>query len=146
MRFDLPDPMGTCYVSEGDEGAFLEVFQDWLVIPRAEIDARRISRHLHLPAPWTVADCTNPLSRGFGLTAEIHSTPLRALTQAWAKQFQEEGFAGVRYKVGHDPSQTRTAIALFHAAGEASWSFPVPESIGDDLINRIEATFGVRVR
>jgi hypothetical protein len=145
LRFDLAAPLGTCYLAEQDLGAFVEALQNaGALIPRAEIDARSIST-LSVPTAVTLADCTNPRARAFGITAEIHSSVDRAMTRAWAAAFERHGFGGVRYLVRHDPSQSFVAIALFSDAGEASWAITFTDPIDDDLIQRAENTFGIRV-
>jgi hypothetical protein len=143
MRFDLVPPHGTCYLAESAAGAFVEAFQG-LLIPRGTVDRRRLSR-LGVPRPMTLADCTQARARSFGITGEIHSSDDRATTQAWAAAFHGNGFDGVRYLVRHDPSQQRAGVALFGDAGEADWGYEPPEAIGDELIERVAAEFGIRV-
>jgi hypothetical protein len=144
MRFDLPPPNGACYLAEEDEGAFLEVFQDYLVVPRGIVAARRLSR-LVVPRAMTLADCTRPAARGAGVTAQVHSSGDRAMTQAWAAAFHASGFDGIRYFVSHDPSQQSIGIALFGDAGEVGRPHPTPEPIASDLIQRIEEKLAVFV-
>jgi hypothetical protein len=149
-RFDLAAPYGTCYTGEDDSGAFLEHFPDYvrnaLDIPGTEADASRLST-LSVPAQKRLADCTTPKVLGppLGLTAEIHVSDNRPLTQAWARVFHEAGFDGIRYRLSSDPSQGRIGIALFGTAGEADWPFNDPEPIPDDLLRRVEETWGVHV-
>lgn len=146
LRFDLAFPRGTCYLAEEDLGAFVEAFQDWTgtVIPRTEIDARRIAS-LRVPTPFRLADCTDPRVLRFGVTAEIHSSPERALTQAWAKALDLAGFNGVRFLVRHDPAQHRGGIALFGSAGEAPWHVDGIAAVPADLIDRARTRFGIEV-
>lgn len=145
-RFDLDRPRGTCYLAEEALGAFVEAFQHvGVIMPVAEIAARAISI-LSVPAEVTLADCTDPRSRAFGITGEIHSSPDRRLTQAWAAAFAAAGFGGVRYLVRHDPSQRRFGIALFGAAGEASWATGATRPIGDHLVREADRIFGILVR
>lgn len=79
------------------------------------------------------------------MTGELHTSIDRATTQAWAAAFSAHGFGGVRYVVRHDPSQSLIGIALFGEAGEATWSYPPPQPIGDELISHVEQAFGIRV-
>lgn len=147
LRFDLPFPMGTCYLAEEGIGAFVEAFQDWTgtIAPEEEISARRMSR-LAAPRPMTIADCTNARALAFGVTAEIHASPDRRLTQVWAAALAQEGFDGIRFFVRHDPAQQRVGIAVFGAAGEVSWPIQATTSITHDFISDVERQFGIRVR
>jgi hypothetical protein len=147
LRFDLAAPRGTCYLAEEAVGAFVEAFQDWsgTILPAAEVLTRRIST-LFVPDAVRLADCTNPRALAFGVTAEIHSSPDRSLTQLWAVAFAEAGFAGVGFFVRHDPAQQRRGIALFGQAGEASWPIASTSVIAAQLIIDVEARFGIRVQ
>jgi hypothetical protein len=146
MRFDLRPPAGTCYLAEQETGAFVEVFQELVdtAIPAREIRARRLST-LNVPFEITLADCTDPRALRFGVTAEIHSTPLRNPTQQWADALQAAGFGGIRYRVRHDPSQRHGAVAIFGSAGLATWPNAPAVEIDSALIAQVEATFNVRV-
>lgn len=147
LRFDLSFPSGTCYLAEEDLGAFVEAFQDWTgaILPAAELAARRLSK-LSVPHPMKIADCTDARALAFGVTAEIHSSPDRALTQAWATAFARQGFDGVRFLVRHDPAQLRTGIALFGPAGESSWPVRSTTAITPELLMNVEQQFGIKVR
>ena len=144
-RFDLSFPKGTCYLAEEEIGAFVEAFQDWTgtILPLEEVAARRIAR-LTVPTPMKIADCTRARALAFGVTAEIHASPDRALTQAWAAAFSRAGFDGVRFFVRHDPAQQRAGIALFGPAGEPSWPVRSSTEIGTDIITTMERQFGTR--
>jgi hypothetical protein len=148
-RFDLPDPNGTCYLAETATGAFVEVFQRWIAqripIPRSEIAARHGSE-LFVPRPVTLADCTHPRALEFGATGELHGTPDRELTQAWASAFHAAGFGGVRYLVSTAPAMDLVGIALFHVSGEAAWPVSSSGPISDAFLGEIERLFGVLVR
>jgi hypothetical protein len=146
LRFDLSSPRGTCYVAEEGLGAFVEAFQDWTgaILPVAELAARRLSL-LSVPHPMTIADCPNARALSFGVTAEIHSSPDRALTQAWASAFARDGFDGVRFFVRHDPAQLRTGVALFGLAGEIAWPARSTMAISAELLDNVEQQFGITV-
>lgn len=147
MRFDLTPPNGTCYLAEEDQGAFVEVFQDWMgsILPAAEVWTRRVST-LSVPRTLRLADCTNSQALAFGVTAEIHSSPDRELTQAWGAAFALAGFDGVRFFVRHDPAQQHAGIAVFGPVGEAAWPITATNVITADLIIDVETRFGIRVR
>jgi hypothetical protein len=146
-RFDLSAPKGTCYLAEQEAGAFVEVFQDWVssIVPYAEVEARLIST-LTVPRSMILADCTDPASLSFGVTAEIHTIADRTRTQPWAAAFDRAGYAGIRYLIRHDPSQQHFAIALFGSGGVASWPAPPPKDISAALLTSVEDTFRIRVR
>lgn len=144
-RFDLPAPMGTCHVAESPVGSFLEVFTDVRGIAEEEIHARRLSE-LHLPKRVRLADCTNPLARGFGCTGEIHTTIGYDLTQAWAEAFARAGFGGIRYLVRHDPSLSLAGIALFGRAGRPRrWPRPKSDVIPPGVITEAARRYGILV-
>lgn len=147
MRFDLSRPHGTCYLAEEATGAFVEAFQDWAgtILPAAEVLTRRVST-VYAPGTMRLADCTDPRALGFGVTAEIHSSPDRSSTQRWATAFAEAGFAGVRFFVRHDPAQRRIGIALFGQEGEAAWPVAATSVITARLIIEINEQFGIRVQ
>ena len=146
-RFDLPTAggQGTCYLAETPAGCFLEVFRAWTLVPAAEVEVRRLS---HLPMPEKdLADCTSPKCREFGLTAEIHSTPDYVATQRWAAALAAAGFGGIRYLLRHDPSADSVGVALFGTAGDSlAHLSSYGERIGQEVLDEVEARFGIRVR
>ncbi len=145
-RFDLVGVpgRGTCYVAEEPLGAFVEVFRDVTLIDEQDVQRRKLSR-LRLPRLAVVADCTRAAARAFGITAALHASESYALTQRWARAFAAAGFAGIRYRVSHDPAQRLLGIALFGPRGRASWPVagtgPIPASLCDEA----ERRFGLRV-
>lgn len=143
-RFDLPasGPYGTCYWAREPLGCFLEVFRYSHLVPEQEIVARRIAR-VEMPG-LEVADCTSGLSRRFGLTGEIHSTPNYSITQAWARAFQEAGFDGIQYLLRHDPGQKLRGIALFGPAGSPPWPIGSTEPIDTKILKEAEHLFGIQ--
>jgi hypothetical protein len=145
-RFDLLQPLGTCYLAESALGAFVEAFRRaGVVIPRAVLQQRHVSS-LHVPDTMLIADCTDPRVRRYGLTGEIHTAVDRATTQHWAAALATAGFQGIRYLVRHDPSQREIGIALFGLGGEARWPVVATELIGTDLILAAEWRFGITVQ
>jgi hypothetical protein len=149
-RFDLPAPRGTLYTAQTPVGAFLEVFRGRL-IPSAEVAARSLTRLDPTGDPLSLADCTNPEARGFGVTAAIHSTLDYDLTQRWALAFADAGFDGIYYLVSHDPGATEHGIALFAevptrprlpiAGIGGIASTPIP----DDLVAEVQRRFRLLV-
>ena len=68
QRFDLPTPYGTCYVADQPMGAFLETLTRFVVVPVAEVAARRLAT-LTLTDDLRLADCHAPAAAGYGVTA-----------------------------------------------------------------------------
>ena len=111
-------------------------------IPAIEVAARRISQLATTDV--RLADCSAGLARSFGLTAEIHSSPAYAVTQAWAAAFAAAGFDGIHYLLRHDPGQSLSGVALFGPAGPQPWPHAA-DPIGPDLIAEVNQRFGLRV-
>ena len=145
-RFDLPHPLGTCHLAETPTGAFIEVFRFANPIPEDEISKRRLSTLVLPDASLPVADCTEGRARGFGVTAELHSTPDYGLPREWAVAFRQAGFAGVRHRLSHDPEQQEIGIALFGRVTDTS-SFAVAntEPIPPAVIADARTRFGLIV-
>lgn len=143
-RFDI-NPEGTLYLAADELGAFVEVFRGRLVA-LDEVAARRLAR-LRLRAKIRLADLTSAASRGFGVTAAIHASSDYALCQRWASALHRQGFDGVLYRVSHDPSGASSGVALFGPADEVLSKLVVVEDepIGDELIEKVRARFGVLV-
>jgi RES domain len=92
-----------------------------------------------------LADCTVGETRRFGITLEIGASDDYELGRRWAAAFASEGFAGIRYRLRHDPSGSLLGIALFGAAGEADWAVEASGPIPDDLIREAAERFGIVV-
>ena len=144
-RFDLPHPLGTCYLAAAGIGAFVEAFQrSGVTIPTDHVLTRRLSR-LRVPHPIRLADATGSRARGFGLTGDIHSSTDRAWTQTWAMAFAAAGFQGIRYLVRHDPAQRQVGYALFGTSGAVDWPIESTNIIDEDLIRDVQERFGIVV-
>lgn len=143
-RFDLAAPMGTCYVAEQQIGAFMEQFRGFTFLKQAVVNDMRMSV-VSVPYAIALADCTSSLARGFGITANFHSTSRRPLTQEWADAFLQAGFHGVRYFLRNDPASKRIGVALFGSAGVASWYVGSTHRIDARLIGNAKRIYGVKV-
>ena len=144
-RFDVTRASrGTCYLAEREVGAFIEVFRHRTLIPEAEVAARRLAT-LHVAVHAVLADCTVEHARAYGVTGAIHTQPDYELPRRWASAFEQAGFAGVRYRVSHDPSLTETAIALFGPAGEQDFDVRHSGPIGEEVILEARRRFRVVV-
>ena len=146
-RFNLSGAFGTCYLALVPEGAFLETLgrQGRLIDP-AEV-ARRVLSTLHVPRPMLLANTGHARARAFGITAGISAIeePDRRTTRRWAEAFHAAGFAGIRYRVGHDPSRRAIGVALFGPAGQSDWPAPAPEPIGASLLALVRRRYGLIV-
>jgi len=102
---------------------------------------------LQVPEPMVLANATHARARGFGITAGISAIeePDRVRTRRWAEAFNTAGFAGVRYRLSHDPSQRLIGVALFGAAGVAPWPVVAPEPIGGSLLELVRHRYGLVV-
>jgi RES domain len=129
------------------EGAFLETLgrQGRLIDP-AEV-ARRVLSTLHVPRPQVLANSGHARARAFGITAGISAVeePDRRTTRHWAEAFHAAGFEGVRYRVGHDPSQRAIGVALFGPAGQSDWPAAAPEPLGGSLLALVRRRYGLIV-
>jgi len=143
-RFDLPEPRGSCYLTEEPLGAFVEVFRDTMIVSQLVVEARRLSRP-RVARRVRVADCTSRRARSFGVTAGIHSSPEYRVTQAWASAFTAYGFDGIRYLVSHDPAQRCVGIALFGRSGAVRGRAASTVAIPEDLIRTAADEFGILV-
>jgi len=131
-------------VAERQLGAYIERFQGFLAVPATLMRAQRISS-LHVPRIFRLADCTSSLAHAWGITAEIHSSRDRLLSQSWASAFHQAGFDGVRYLARNDPSQRLVCLALFGATGEASWPVAGTSRISRRLVETASIQFGIHV-
>lgn len=100
---------------------------------------------LQVPDPMVLANATHARARGFGITAGISAIeePDRVRTRRWAEAFNTAGFAGVRYRLSHDPSQRLIGVALFGVAGVAPWPVVAPEPIRGSLLELVRRRYGL---
>lgn len=146
-RFNLSGAFGTCYLALQPDGALLETLgrQGRLIDP-LEV-ARRVLSTVHVPRPMLVANTGHARARAFGITAGISAIeePDRHTTRRWAEAFHTSGFDGIRYRLGHDPSQRTIGIALFGAAGQSDWTGGAQAAIAADLLARVRRRYGLIV-
>lgn len=107
--------------------------------------ANRALATLQAPTRLHLGDCTPPEARRFGITLEIGAGDDYELCQRWAEAFAGEGFAGIRYRLRHDPAGSLLGIALFGDAGQADWAVENSEPIPDHLIRLARERFGIVV-
>jgi RES domain len=131
-------------LAETAVGAFIEVFRTDTVVPDAEVEARLLAT-LSAPKRSKLADCTASRARQFGVTGAIHTQPDYELTRAWAKAFAAAGFAGIRYRLSHDPSQQEVGVALFGPAGESELPVRASDPIDESIVEEVQSRFGLIV-
>ncbi|MGA8260550.1 MAG: RES family NAD+ phosphorylase [Arenicellales bacterium] len=153
-RFDLPEPMGTCYFGTRPESALLEALQARLVnLPREELTVRRMARvTVPAEAPDAAMLTARRVAGEFGITAELWAGGNRALTRRWAGAIRRDGWWAIYAGVAHDPSGRLRAVALFDHAGEHAptvggrWRWTSRRLDADDDLERALQRFGVTVR
>jgi len=146
-RFDLAPPHGTCYLAEDPVITLLETWGGMQTIPSYLADTRAVST-LQLPAAHNLADLTDNRAAGYGVTAEIATTPDYPLTQLWAAALHAVGMTGIRYWARHDLQHTHACLALFGPAGpRPSPPGPHPNPVTDDsdLLRQLRDTTGITV-
>ena len=153
-RFDLSEPMGTCYLATRPEAALLEALQMRLTnLPREELAVRRIA---HVTPPGDAPDAAMLTARRvagkFGITAELWAGRDRALTRAWAQALRRDGWWAIYGGVSHDPSGRLRSVALFDGHGEhppthgGCWRYHSCSIAHDTSLERALERFGVSVR
>lgn len=143
-RFDLDPPNGTCYLAETALGALVEHFDGISVIPREDLDERRISV-VSAGRPLRLADCTSPEARRFGVDLSLSAGPDYARTQRFAAWFRGAGLDGVRYLLRNDPAATLLGIALFGPAGEQDLPVLSTSPVDEATLVGAARTFGLEV-
>ena len=127
-RFDLPEPDGTCYVSDQPVTGLAEHVRDGGVTPaesQAAINKRALSQ---MPLDrWyrrAIADMTGPITIGVASRVDVTEIP-RAEARRWAVAAHGGGFGGILYRPKEDP-EGRRGLALFYKKGEHEPSNVVP--------------------
>lgn len=116
-RFDLAAPRGTCYAADTIAAAFRESLGVVAVgghVPRADAEARAVTLLTGIRDRF--AAVSDPGAAAFGITSELTSMTPYATPQAWAQEFDEVGFGGVRYASRFTPGPA-TAWAIFGPTG-----------------------------
>jgi RES domain-containing protein len=150
-RFDPVDVpgLGACYLAERELGAWVEVFRTAVVIAESDVHGRRLCSPA-LSHDVTLADATSRTALGFGVTASLGAGQNYKPSHEFAAAAANEGFAGVRYLLRHDPSQSLIGVALFGPAGaaarnDAAWPAVPDVEISQELIEAAADAFGYRV-
>ncbi len=147
-RFDLLSPRGTSYWALQPEAAFLETVarRPAAVVPLELLDRFRLSS-VRLPKPLVAANAPVKRARGFGLTAELHTTTDVGLTRRWATALDAAGHSGLVSFPRHDVTAKLRSVSLFGRGGEhvpPGWgrrlsTEPIPAAVTDAM-----ASWGIR--
>lgn len=118
-RFDLPSPLGSSYWALQSEAAFLERLarRPVTVVPLELLDRFLLST-VDLPDDLTVANSPVKRARGFGLTAEFHTTSHLPITRRWAAALSAAGHRGLLAIPRHDVTARLRTLTLFGRSGE----------------------------
>jgi hypothetical protein len=149
-RFDpVGSGMGACYLAEAPLGAWVEVFRRRQLLPEEEIAGRSLLA-VALKRELRLADITARRALSFGVTASLGADVSFEESQRFAAQALEEGYAGVRYLLRHDPAQRLYGLALFGTPGEPGrgerrWPRGSTRAIPDTVVREAERQFGYRV-
>lgn len=143
-RFDLEPPCGTCYLSETPLGALIEHFDGISVIPRSDLDARRIST-LASTRRLRLADCASPAARRFGADPSLSAGPDYVRAQRFAAWLHDAGFDGIRYLLRNDPAARLLGLALFGSAGELRLPVRSTSAVDEALLVEAAQLFGVEI-
>lgn len=118
-RFDLEEPMGTCYVANRAEGAAREVIGPEFIstgfVNRQLLKDRVVSTVL-MPSDLTAAKLTADGAFAFGVSNELSATSDYSICQSWAAALASHGFTAIWYQPRFSPAKGR-AVAVFGDAG-----------------------------
>lgn len=148
-RFDLRAPNGSSYWALQGAAAFLEtvVRRPVAMIP-SEVVSRFHLTTVALPTPLMAANSPIQKARGFGLTAEFHTTTDYGLTRRWAQALHRAGHRALIAIPRHDVTARLRTVTLFGRGGEhrpRGWARrlstgPIPTSLIDQM-----SAWGLRV-
>jgi hypothetical protein len=126
-RYDLAEPMGTCYTATSPIAAVVEALQAHLsLLPRAELAARRLTTIVAPDDAPPAAELTARRTAAVGVTAALWAGGDRLRTQRWAAALRRDGWWAIHGGVQHDPSGQLRAVALFDHAGSHPPSYGTP--------------------
>lgn len=152
-RFDLPAPLGSCYLALAPVAAVLETFVHFTGrLPDVELRARRRAEVVAPDSAPPAANVAAPSSRAVGVTAALWAGGDRALTQAWALALHRAGWRSVHGGVSHDPAGRLRAVTLFDAEGDhppydsaSEWPVQVRTLHDDEVLHRQLRRYGIEV-
>lgn len=120
-RFDLEDPLGTCYLAETEGVAVRErcgrIIAMGLPVPESVYADRVVSRVSAPELGGDGADLTAADALRAGITGELSATSEYVLTRQWADALWDAGFEALRYAARFTPGGREAAWAVFGRAG-----------------------------
>jgi hypothetical protein len=124
-RFDLPSPLGTCYLAADIKAAIRErlgrIFRMGTLLPAPLMHDMEVVL-LQLPHAIDVADTGHEEAADWGAIRELGSlTGSYEKTRRWAEAFHEAGFEGLLYEPRFSSGADATALGVFGEAGAKSW-------------------------
>jgi RES domain-containing protein len=119
-RFDLPAPLGACYLASSVAAGVLEALQGFGrgLLPDVELRNRVCAEVVAPESAPAAAQLTSARARGLGITAALWAGLDRALTQRWALQLHRAGWRALWTGIQHDPTGMLRAVTLLDLAGE----------------------------
>ncbi|WP_161634782.1 RES family NAD+ phosphorylase [Nesterenkonia sp. AN1] len=118
-RFDLTEPLGTCYLANTAETAAREVVGPDFVasglVPDTFLEERVISS-VELPTGVSAAKLTSSEVFAYRISNELCSISDYGVSQDWAGAFHEAGFTGIWYQPRFAAGKGR-ALGIFGASG-----------------------------
>jgi|GEM_PF-2201091 len=143
-RFDLPLPLGTCYVTEQPLPGMAEHLRTPDVSAReAQQSANQRAMSAMPLNPWfgkPLADFASPSVAKQGGPPDV-ALLTRAEGRLWALAAREAGYHGIRYRLGQDPCR-RIGLALFCEYGERHLPFHSTVALPVRPRNELLALFG----
>lgn len=122
----MPTPRGTCYAALDPLTAISEVaIRGQRVLMLSDLDSRIIrkldigmSGRSDTHSGWSLADCTDRRSTGFGVTRDMCAGSDYQASHGFAEAVCSAAFKGVRYWARHDVDEGGVSLALFGQSGE----------------------------
>ena len=153
-RFDLPAPLGACYLASSVAASVLEALQGFGrgLLPDVELRSRVRAEVVAPASAPAAAQLTSARARGLGVTAALWAGLDRALTQCWALQLHRAGWRALWTGIQHDPTGALRAVTLFDLAGEhppygadADWTHSEHALHGDPVVSSALRRYGITI-
>lgn len=151
-RFDLPSPLGACYLATSPVAAVLEALPEFSgLLPDIELRKRRRAEVTVPTSAPRAAALAATRARDSGVTAALWAGTDRARTQRWALALARAGWRALHHGVQHDPAGGLRAITLLDAAGthlpfdDAGWTTAVHSMHDDQHVVAALARYGIQV-
>lgn len=122
-RFNLSEPMGTCYLASSDDVAARESIGPDLArsgVVAATFLSGRVVSSLTLPETIVAAHVSSNEAFPLAGTVELCSMDTYEVSRQWAQELHESGFEGIWYHPRFSPDADARALAVFGPAGAAT--------------------------